>query len=123
MRHETEVLVIWIDAISINQTDIEERNREVARMGDIYSKCAQVNVWLGKLTEVDELLQDGKDGGRLQRRSEEEETASIQRARDFRHHLLTLDLVEKVTNTTLPAEVLHGLELIFRREWFTRVVS
>ncbi|CAO2654551.1 Nn.00g112840.m01.CDS01 [Neocucurbitaria sp. VM-36] len=39
--------VIWVDAICIDQQNITEKGREVARMGQIYNKAAQVLVWLG----------------------------------------------------------------------------
>ncbi|PMD31544.1 HET-domain-containing protein [Hyaloscypha variabilis F] len=37
----------WIDAICINQENVEERNHQVALMKDIYSKAILVAVWLG----------------------------------------------------------------------------
>ncbi|KAI8629525.1 heterokaryon incompatibility protein-domain-containing protein [Xylariaceae sp. FL1651] len=37
----------WIDAICINQDDLDERSREVLRMNDIYHLCFQVIIWLG----------------------------------------------------------------------------
>ncbi|KAF7876826.1 hypothetical protein EAF04_001909 [Stromatinia cepivora] len=39
--------LIWIDGICINQDSIEERNIQVGMMGEIYSKCSQVIIWLG----------------------------------------------------------------------------
>ncbi|KAL2060293.1 hypothetical protein VTL71DRAFT_9688 [Oculimacula yallundae] len=39
--------VIWIDAICINQDDIEERSKQVGIMQEIYSKADNVAVWLG----------------------------------------------------------------------------
>ncbi|KAF2228856.1 hypothetical protein EV356DRAFT_512152 [Viridothelium virens] len=39
---------IWIDAISINQTDIAERTSQVSQMARIYSQAEAVTVWLGK---------------------------------------------------------------------------
>ncbi|KAJ3575182.1 hypothetical protein NPX13_g4120 [Xylaria arbuscula] len=47
LRDPDEPRVMWIDAICINQVDIVERNRQVKRMGDIYSQASQVIVWLG----------------------------------------------------------------------------
>lgn len=43
---------LWIDAICINQADIEERNRQVAIMGLIYSKAIDVWAWVGLGTEI-----------------------------------------------------------------------
>jgi len=37
----------WIDAICINQDDVEERNSQVALMRRIYGSATQVQVWLG----------------------------------------------------------------------------
>jgi hypothetical protein len=38
----------WIDAICINQCDVEERNRQLAMMKWIYFRAETVVVWLGK---------------------------------------------------------------------------
>jgi hypothetical protein len=38
---------LWIDAISIDQSNPSERNHQVKLMGDIYSKALTVHVWLG----------------------------------------------------------------------------
>jgi hypothetical protein len=39
--------VFWIDAICIDQTNILERNQQVAQMGEIYSSASSVLIWLG----------------------------------------------------------------------------
>lgn len=39
-------LRIWIDAVCINQEDLEERAQQVAMMGSIYSRAEMVHVWL-----------------------------------------------------------------------------
>ena len=39
---------LWVDAICINQADIEERNLQVQRMGTIYSEAEKTIVWLGE---------------------------------------------------------------------------
>ncbi|KAK5126974.1 hypothetical protein LTR85_008332 [Meristemomyces frigidus] len=41
---------LWIDAISINQEDIQERNAQVPLMKDIFSRAETVHVWLGPET-------------------------------------------------------------------------
>lgn len=46
-RHHTRGLPLWIDAISINQFDIPERNRQVRIMPHIYTRANKVLVWLG----------------------------------------------------------------------------
>ena len=42
---------LWIDAICINQKDISERNSQVQKMKDIYSKAERVLIWLGRYHE------------------------------------------------------------------------
>lgn len=44
-------LPIWIDAISIDQSNTGERNQQVQRMGTIYKNASQVLIWLGELDE------------------------------------------------------------------------
>lgn len=46
---------IWIDAICINQEDLEERNQQVSIMGDIYTKSAATWVWLGEDDEFSQV--------------------------------------------------------------------
>jgi hypothetical protein len=42
---------IWVDAVCINQNDLDERSKQVAIMGQIYSKASEVYAWLGVGTE------------------------------------------------------------------------
>ena len=44
---------LWIDALCINQNDIEERNRQVKRMRSIYEQAVGTVSWLGEA--VDEM--------------------------------------------------------------------
>ena len=39
--------ILWIDALSINQGSISEKNHQVRQMGLIYSKAVRVIAWLG----------------------------------------------------------------------------
>lgn len=39
---------IWADGICINQNDIPERNAQVAFMGEIYSRCKWLLIWVGE---------------------------------------------------------------------------
>jgi hypothetical protein len=48
LRNRKEVRILWIDAICINQNDVEERNRQVQRMTHIYKHAHRVVVWLGE---------------------------------------------------------------------------
>ncbi|KAF1938832.1 HET-domain-containing protein [Clathrospora elynae] len=50
--------VIWIDAICIDQQNLTEKGTEVARMGQIYNKAAQVIIWLGPEDEYTSMALD-----------------------------------------------------------------
>ncbi|OAK94991.1 HET-domain-containing protein, partial [Phaeosphaeriaceae sp. SRC1lsM3a] len=47
LRLLNRVRILWIDAICINQSDLEERTQQVQMMGLIYSKAYEVIIWLG----------------------------------------------------------------------------
>ncbi|KAF2831779.1 HET-domain-containing protein [Ophiobolus disseminans] len=46
-KEQHDGLVLWVDALCINQKDIEERTSQVQLMGTIYTQCDQVIVYLG----------------------------------------------------------------------------
>jgi hypothetical protein len=52
MRRRQRYIPFWIDAISINQNDMSERNHQVQIMRQIYSKARSVWVWLGEADET-----------------------------------------------------------------------
>lgn len=47
-----EVQYVWIDALCINQEDVEERNKHVLQMSEIYEKARGVRIWLGEAVSV-----------------------------------------------------------------------
>ncbi|KAH7183591.1 heterokaryon incompatibility protein-domain-containing protein [Fusarium flagelliforme] len=47
LRDERQLVLIWIDAICINQNDIDERSSQVSMMQDIYARALRVIVFLG----------------------------------------------------------------------------
>lgn len=47
LRHETSPRMLWVDAICINQVDLDEKKIQVPLMGQVYSKAAAVQIWLG----------------------------------------------------------------------------
>jgi hypothetical protein len=58
MREELSEVRLWIDAICINQSDKEERNVQVQRMGDIFRQATGVRVWLGEEYEQSNRIMD-----------------------------------------------------------------
>ncbi|KAK4219498.1 heterokaryon incompatibility protein-domain-containing protein [Rhypophila decipiens] len=47
---------LWVDAICINQNDLEERSSQVAMMGSIYARARYTIVWLGKPDHCSEVV-------------------------------------------------------------------
>ena len=47
LRYRDNPRVLWIDAICVDQQNLEERGHQVERMGDVYSLADRVIVWLG----------------------------------------------------------------------------
>lgn len=45
---ETGGLPIWVDAVCINQDDVDERSEQVGMMGTIYRRASRVLSWLGE---------------------------------------------------------------------------
>jgi hypothetical protein len=47
LRYKKKTRTLWVDALSINQSDIPERDNQVRRMADIYRIADRVIAWLG----------------------------------------------------------------------------
>jgi Heterokaryon incompatibility protein (HET) len=47
LRDDKDDVVLWIDQLSINQSDDVEKSEQVLKMKDIYERAARVVVWLG----------------------------------------------------------------------------
>jgi Heterokaryon incompatibility protein (HET) len=50
LRYTHTTRTLWIDAVCINQSDVSERNKQVALMKDIFRLAERVTVWLGPAT-------------------------------------------------------------------------
>lgn len=58
-RYTDRSRILWIDALCINQTDKEERARQVALMDEVYSNTTRNLVWLGDDNGTAAIAQDG----------------------------------------------------------------
>ncbi|KAF2169445.1 hypothetical protein M409DRAFT_20664 [Zasmidium cellare ATCC 36951] len=47
LRYPDRELIIWVDAICINQADTSEKNHQIQQMDSIYSQSQAVRAWLG----------------------------------------------------------------------------
>lgn len=55
IRKDDENLIIWVDALSINLEDDDEKNTQVQMMREIYSKAKNTISWLGPVSETSDL--------------------------------------------------------------------
>jgi hypothetical protein len=58
LRLKDKTILIWADAVCINQSDLEERGQQVQRMNCIYSEegTSSVAVWLGGGDDMDKCI-------------------------------------------------------------------
>ena len=106
-RNCTHLCYLWVDAICINQFDLEEKATQVSYMLAIFERAEQVIVWLG------------------------EEGSNTKIAVDYlRWFKASGAITSKITNRRhaiecfqLTHEVLRGVEDICTRNWVRRIVS
>ena len=48
--------LLWVDALSINQTDLEEKARQVAMIGKVFQQSVRVLAWVGEHSDDSELV-------------------------------------------------------------------
>lgn len=89
-------LLLWIDAICINQIDEEEKSMQVARMAEIYSKAEDVLIWLGK------------------------EYNASSTAMEFIPKILDLEQSDALISKESNRKQWTALADLMRREWFNR---
>ncbi|KAK5735307.1 hypothetical protein LTR17_008314 [Elasticomyces elasticus] len=88
---------LWIDALCINQKDVEERNRQVPRMTEIYSGATNVCIWLGKA-----------------------DTQSDMALKFIREKMLSLWSFDKLCDDKEHVDSWAALLELMKRPWFSR---
>lgn len=91
LRHPSEEVTLWADAICIDQENTSERSNQVGLMGRIYSGAGRVNVWLGEARDGSDALFNWAANG-----------------------------IIRSDTATLPADVLRALECLSRRSYWSR---
>ena len=110
-NHERSL--IWVDAICIDQESVEERNAQVAMMGEIYATATKVVIWLGP---DDESTADAAQlvhsfGSVLLRTTID---------RTFRPPIDDPKFYESVGHEPLTETQWRKVASLFTRSWFTR---
>ncbi|ORX99212.1 heterokaryon incompatibility protein-domain-containing protein [Clohesyomyces aquaticus] len=97
---------LWIDQICIDQDDRNERSHQVKLMGQIYTSCSRVLVWLGLMAKLD----DDPEQSQLSR---DTLAPKISTMRYLIHHL------RKVTGSGESSMGSHRPEIL-QSPWFQR---
>ena len=92
---------IWIDAICINQDNLQERSEQVVKMGDIFKQAAKVVTWLGDADKESELA-----------------FSLLQNLKDCLHDR---DSCRRILLDKKNLDSLYGLYSLFYREYWWRV--
>lgn len=104
-RDKTRERVLWIDAVCINQDDLDERASQVALMGDIYEAASATLVWLGH--------------------EDEHTTAAVATCREITEHIDLIggseaDAASSEQLRQASSQDVEDLVTIFHRRWFER---
>ena len=95
LRDPIETKCFWVDAISINQSDKNEKSHQIPMMGKIYSEAKNVCIWLGETTETSSAAL-----GHIER-------------------VLDLKLLDRLVSENHTADW-AALSELMRRDWFSR---
>lgn len=99
----------WIDAICINQTDLDEKSFQIQMMGQIFERAASVNVWLGTFSakEEEDIMQ----------------LPNLEPLRQLLKRKTKADIVELMIRWLPPLDsrFWESLSNIFDRSWFRRL--
>lgn len=116
LRQEVTTRTLWIDALSINQRDILEREAQMLRMADIYSLASRVVVWLGPETET-----TGEAINTLRYLGQQVEYFPDIRWLGPSPEAIEPKWYEQSCNLPYGADTCSAIVELLRREWFERV--
>lgn len=121
LRYHDKDRILWIDAICINQEDLEERSQQVRQMGAIFRSASQVIFWPGKPTvEISLLMNHLNELDNRRSKSSTTENTEIDEA-----HLNGLwseiQQTAQSGTTDLLIRQQKGMSQLLKRPWFQRV--
>ncbi|KAM0490100.1 hypothetical protein ACHAP8_011926 [Fusarium lateritium] len=108
---------VWIDALCINQDDIDERQCQVSAMDRVYGGADRVLIWLGAPTP--DLMAGLKATERIAQVATRESKRIIKNQQfDFCYRME--DMESRYGLAPLTMEEIDGLVSLFQYSWFSR---
>jgi hypothetical protein len=101
---------IWIDAICIDQTNIEERSQQVKLMGDVYSKAVEVLIWFGEASDDSHHAIQLLNSPQIRQINNKKASSSQ-----------VLELLGKDPLTRPDSPAWRAMEVFLYRPWFSRL--
>ena len=140
LRSATEIQVLWIDSICIDQSReaVVERNGQVALMGEIYKSAAKVVIWLGQSNErVEAAIHQVMELAHIAQTGNVGDGRAINYANRRATQNALRERVERISSSKLPVTALRYLPIdidtdathasddpfgpLFECSWFYRV--
>jgi hypothetical protein len=125
IRHPSEICPCWVDALCINQSDNDEKNKQVALMGEVYSRALNVVIYLGEEAPGFDAvctIMHALRGASLDTAKTEAEVTKILTVAYYMEDVK--DHLEDGEEPLIPpsrSAVWDGFQDFFRQEWFSRV--
>jgi hypothetical protein len=111
--------VVWIDAVCINQSDLDERSQQVSIMRHIYGQAEGVVVWLGEdestVTTAISIIQKAAYYAR------EEAGVDVPKAHQLLPESSRSVLRDRKDLPPLDHQDWSAVQSLFRRVWFSRM--
>ncbi|KAH7305498.1 ankyrin repeat-containing domain protein [Stachybotrys elegans] len=124
--NSSETTYFWIDAICINQSDLDERSAQVQIMPDIYRQASSVIVWLGVDKELKQQIDNKNcDVSQIMRRVNKKANKLEKLRRQWSVSLQSF-IVDVISDSKIPEggilsiDELKVIIRIFLRAWFSR---
>ncbi|KAL9018891.1 MAG: hypothetical protein Q9185_003803 [Variospora sp. 1 TL-2023] len=117
LRLPSQARRLWVDAICIDQENVDERTREVQYMRLVYKYAARTIVWLGlKSPGIDEIFRLAQVIAEIKDADRESNGAMSQPGKV---HLLELDIITEIFKAN--TEAVHRLTDFFNKDYFVRI--
>jgi hypothetical protein len=117
LRHASQSRVLWIDAICINQEDLDEKNAQVSLMHKIYSQAQDVVIFLNEPTPLPRSWNVELAFSMAKRLAEFEEMHPEMVLRDDRV-FKKLAAISRIKSIRFWAKGCRALRVFFDQAWF-----